>query len=274
MTEQKRAEEALRANEERLRGIVDHTQNIYFSRTTDSTFTYVSAQVKNILGYEPEDLLRNWRDLLTDHPVNQRGIELAQKAADTGSIQDPYILELKAKDGKHVWVEVRETPVVRENKTIAIVGALTDITDRKKGEEDLERRLAELTVLHAVAMAGSQSISEDEVIKRTTQIVSGMLYPDACGVFLLNEFRNTLKSHPSYWGINFESAWYELPLSLGISGQVAATGRSIRTNDVTQYPEYIESTSGVRAELCVPIRVNEMIIGVFNVESRKFKCFR
>ncbi len=272
-TEQKRAEEALRTNEERLRGIVDHTQNIYFSRTTDNAFTYISAQVKDILGYEPEDLLRNWQDLFTDHPVNQRGIELAKKAFDTGSIQDPYILQLKAKNGKRVWVEVRETPVVRENKTVAIVGALTDITDRKKGEEDLERRLAELTVLHAVAMAGSQSTSEDEVIKRTTQIVSGMLYPDNCGVFLLNDLRNTLKSHSSYWGINFESAWYELPLSLGISGQVVVTGRSIRTNDVTQHPAYIETTSGVRAELCVPIRVNEKIIGVFNVESRKINAF-
>ena len=270
LTEQKQAEETLRANEETLRGIVDHTQNIYFSRGTDNVFTYISAQAKNILGYEPEDLLNNWQKLQTDHPINQRGIELAQKALDTGDTQDPYILELKAKNGNLVWVEVRETPVVREKKTVAIVGALTDITDRKKGEEDLERRLAELTVLHAVAMAGSQSSSEDDVIIRTTQIVSGMLYPDNCGVVLLNELGGTLKSHPSYWGIN---TLYELPLSLGITGQVATTGQPIRINDVTQHPAYIETTPGVRAELCVPIRVNEKIIGVFNVESRKMDAF-
>ncbi len=273
LTEQKQAEESLRANEEKLRGIIDNTQNIYFSRTTDGALTYISAQVKNILGYEPEGLQGNWRDYLTDHPINQRGIELAQKAFTTGIPQGPYILELKAKDGKHVWVEVRESPVVRENKTISIVGALTDITDRKKGEERLERRLAELTVLQSVAMAGSQSYSTDELIKRTTQIVSGMLYPDNCGVLLLNDAGTSLKIHSSYWGTIFDGASGELPLSRGIIGQVAATGQPIRSNDISQHTAYVEATRGIKSELCVPIRVNEKIIGVFNVESRTINAF-
>jgi PAS domain S-box-containing protein len=273
LTEQKRAEEALRANEEKLRGIIDHTQNIYFTRTTDGVLTYISAQVRNILGYDPEEMLGNWRDYLTDHPVNQRGIELAQKASATGIAQGPYILELKAKDGKHVWVEVRETPVVRESKPVSFVGALTDITDRKRVEENLERRFAELTVLQAVALAGSQSYSIDEVIKRTTQIVSGMLYPDNCGVLLFNEAGNSLKVHSSYWGTIFDDATNELPLSGGIVGQVATTGQPIRTNDVAHHPAYVETTQGIQSELCVPIRVNEKIIGVFNIESRKINAF-
>jgi PAS domain S-box-containing protein len=273
LTEQKRAEEALRANEEKLQGIIDHTQNIYYSRTTDGVLTYISAQARNILGYEPEPMLANWQDYLTDHPINQRGIELAQKASVTGINQGTYILELKARDGKHVWVEVRESPVIRENKTIAIVGALTDITERKKGEEELERRLAELTVLQAVAMAGSQSYSIDEVIKRSTQIVSGMLYPDNCGVLLLNEAGNALNVHSSYRGLMFDDAPSELPLSRGIIGQVAGTGQPIRLNDVTQHTAYVESTTGIQSELCVPIRVNEKIIGVFNVESKKINAF-
>jgi PAS domain S-box-containing protein len=273
LTDQKQAEESLRANEEKLRGIIDNTQNIYFSRTIDGDLTYISAQVKNILGYEPEGLQGNWRDYLTDHPINQRGIELAQKAYSTGVPQGPYILELKAKDGKHVWVEVRESPVVRDNKTISIVGALTDITDRKKGEERLERRLAELTVLQSVAMAGSQSYSTDEVIKRTTQIVSGLLYPDNCGVLLLNEAGTSLKVHPSYWGVVFDGVAGELPLSRGIIGLVASTGQPVRSNDISKHAAYIEASEDIKSELCVPIRVNEKIIGVFNVESRTLNAF-
>ena len=273
LTEQKQAEEALRTNEEKLRGIIDHTPNIYFTRTPEGIFTYISPQAGNILGYDPESFNGNWQKYLTNHPINQRGIELAQKASVTGIAQEPYILELKAKDGKHVWVEVRESPVVRENKPVSIVGALTDITDRKKGEENLERRLAELTVLQSVAMAGSQSYSIDEVIKRTTQIVSGMLYPDNCGVLLLNEAGTLLKVHISYWGKLFDGAVDELPLSRGIIGQVAATGQPMRNNDVSHITPYLETTTGIRSELCVPIRVNEKIIGVFNVESRKLNAF-
>lgn len=273
LTGQKQAEEALRANEERLRGIVDHTQNIYYSHTADHKVTYVSAQVESILGYLPTEIRGTWQDLLTDHPVNRRGIDLTQKAIDTGLPQEPYILELKAKNGRHIWVEVRETPVVRDGKTVSIVGALTDITDRKLTDENLQQRLAELTVLHAVAMAASQSYSEDEVIKRTTQIVSGMLYPDNCGAFLLDEARTGLRPDRSYWGATFGATDREMPLSVGITGQVASTGRPARVADVAQNPHYVESTPGIRSELCVPIRVNERIIGVFNAESRKPAAF-
>jgi PAS domain S-box-containing protein len=273
LTAQKRAEEALRYNEERLRGIVDHTQNIYYSHTPDHVVTYVSAQVTTILGYLPQEIGGTWQDLLTDHPMNRRGVELTQKAIDTCLPQEPYILELRAKDGRHVWVEVRETPVVRDGKTVSIVGALTDITDRKQTDENLQQRVAELTVLHAVAIAVSQSYSEDEVIKRSTQIVSGMLYPDNCGVFLLNENSTALRPDGSYWGASFGNSHAEMPLSVGVTGQVAATGLSLRVADVSQSAAYIEATPGIRSEVCVPIRVNEKIIGVLNAESRKLAAF-
>ncbi len=273
LTAQKRAEEALRTNEERLRGIVEHTQNIYYSHTPDNLMTYVSAQVLPLLGYRPDEITGSWQQFSTDHPMNQQGFELAQRALDTGEAQEPYVLELRARDGRHVWVEVRETPVVRDGRTVSMVGALTDITDRKRTDEDLQQRLAELTVLHAVAMAASQSYSEDDVIKRTTEIVSGMLYPDNCGVLLLNEAGTGLRPDRSYWGADAATSLAELPLAVGITGQVASTGIPARVANVSSDPVYIEATSGVSSELCVPIRVNERIIGVFNAESRKSGAF-
>ncbi|MGE5073901.1 MAG: PAS domain S-box protein, partial [Anaerolineae bacterium] len=273
LTAQKLAEEALRSNEERLRGIVEHTQNIYYSHSPQHEMTYVSAQLTSILGYAPEEVKGTWRELLTDHPMNRRGIELNQRAIDSGVPQGPYVLELNAKDGRHIWVEVRETPVVRDGKTVSIVGALTDITERKRTDENLQQRLAELTVLHAVAMATSQSYGEDEVIRRTTQIVSGMLYPDNCGVFLLNEAGTALRPDRSYWGASFGTGHVEMPLAFGITGRVASSGRPERIDDVRLNSEYIEATPGICSELCVPIRVNEKIIGVLNAESKKLAAF-
>ena len=273
MTEQKRSQEALRSNEERLRAIVDHTRNIYFSHTPDHMLTYMSEQTRAILGYEPQEALKNWRDFLTGHPVNQRGLMLAQKAIDTGEAQDPYVLELKTRDGRRVWVEVRETPVVRDGKTVSMVGALTDITERKEAEERMERQLAELTVLHAVTTAGSQSNSEDEVIEKSTQIIGGMLYPDNCGILLLNPEGTMLKPHSSYRGSPAEDLKNGFPLSVGVTGRVAASGISARIDDVRTEPAFIETTSGIHSELSVPIRVNQKIIGVLNAESRKFRAF-
>ena len=273
LSAQKAAEDALRMNEERLRAIVDNTRNIYYSHAPDHRPTYISPQVEVVLGYTPDEVTRVWQDLATDHPINQRGADLSQKAIDSGEAQEPYVLELSGKDGSHVWVEVRETPVVREGKTVAVVGALTDITERKHTDENLEHRLAELTVLHAVAIAGSQSQSEDELIARTTQIVSGMLYPDDAGVYLLDKTASQLAPHPSYWGAAYPESRRPAAMSEGVVGFVAASGKPVRIDDVTKEAGQVTASSGIRSELCVPIRLNERIIGVFNVESRKLNAF-
>lgn len=273
LTAQKAAEDALRTSEERLRAIVDNTRNVYYSHSPTREFTYISSQVRDLLGYSPDELPRGWQDLTTEHPINQRGADLSQQAIDSGVTQEPYALELKARSGSHVWVEVRETPIVRDGKTIAVVGALTDITERKQTDEDLEHRLAELTVLHAVAVAGSQSQTEDELIARTTQIVSGMLYPDDAGVYLMDEGHTQLSPHASYWGVGYPEARRAVALSEGTIGMVAASGKPVRIDDVTMEAGFASNGGGIRSELCVPIRINERIVGVFNVESRKLAAF-
>jgi PAS domain S-box-containing protein len=66
------------------------------------------------------------------------GMKLTKKAIDTGERQEMYELEVVHKTGKKVRIEVREFPVIKDVKTIAIVGALTDISDRKQAEKALK----------------------------------------------------------------------------------------------------------------------------------------
>lgn len=130
-----RIDEALRASEIKLRNIIEHSTNLFYSHTVDNIITYISPQSKTFFDYEPEEAKFNWTKLLTDNPVNLKGIQLTQKTIDTGKIQPTYQLELVGKLGRIIWVEVNEAPVVHDGKTIAIVGSLTDITARKKAEE-------------------------------------------------------------------------------------------------------------------------------------------
>ncbi len=142
ITERNQAAQALRDSEERLRYIVEHATNMFYSHTPDHRLTYASPQSRQLLGCEPEEAMVRWTEFVTDHPVNQRGFELTQRAIDTGVTQEPYELQLRTRDGRIVWVEVHEAPVVRGGRTIAIVGALTDITDRHEAWEQLQRQAA------------------------------------------------------------------------------------------------------------------------------------
>ena len=53
----------------------------------------------------------------------------------------------------------------------------------------------------------------------------------------------------------------------GVTGYVAATGKSYFCNDTTKDPLYLEGCKGAKSSLTVPLMLHEQVIGTFNVES-------
>ncbi|MGD1049379.1 MAG: PAS domain S-box protein, partial [Candidatus Krumholzibacteriaceae bacterium] len=154
LTDRKLVEKELKESEERFRNIVEKGTNLFYVHSPDHILTYLSPQIETMLGYKPEEALVRWTDLASDDPVNERALELTQRAVDTGERQPHYELELVAKDGRRVWLEVNEAPLVRDGKTVAIIGAAQDITERKRAEDALRERQAKLDSIFRAAPIG------------------------------------------------------------------------------------------------------------------------
>ena len=137
--DRKLAEEALKEREISLKNIVENSTNVFYSHTTDQLLTYVSPQIVTLLGYTPEEAGVKWTELISDHPINKDGMAKTLKTIREGVTHPPYELELVHKNGRKVWVETREIPVVENGKTIALAGSLTDITARKAAEDALKK---------------------------------------------------------------------------------------------------------------------------------------
>lgn len=174
LTDRKLVEKELKESEERFRNIVEKGICIFYMHSIAHVFTYLSPQVETVLGYKPEEALVRWTDLASDNPVNERAFELTQRAIDTGERQPHYEVELVAKDGRRVWLEVNEAPLVRDGKTVAIIGAAQDITERKRADIALRDRQAKLDSIVRAAPIGigiekNRVITEvnDEVCKIT-----------------------------------------------------------------------------------------------------------
>ncbi len=133
----KTSEEALRESEIFIRNISENSTNLFYAHTPDHILTYVSPQVEKILGYTIEEAMKCWTEFVSDNPLNEIGFACTMKAIETGERQPPYELEFVRKDGKKVWADVREFPQVENGKTIAIMGSLAEITEKKLSEKML-----------------------------------------------------------------------------------------------------------------------------------------
>lgn len=58
-----------------------------------------------------------------------------------------------------------------------------------------------------------------------------------------------------------------IDLSQGIVGRVARSGRTVRVDDVSTEPDYVDWWPDTRAEVAVPVRIGGVVEAVLNVES-------
>jgi PAS domain S-box-containing protein len=131
---------ALHLSEEKLRTIIEHTDELFYIHGTDHVVTYVSPTCYDLLGYTVDEMKQDWTNMVTDHPLNKIGIEKTEKAIETGKKQPPYLLEFIKKDGSFVFLEVNESPVKdSEGNVIGIAGAARDVTAHIEAEEELRK---------------------------------------------------------------------------------------------------------------------------------------
>jgi diguanylate cyclase (GGDEF)-like protein len=67
---------------------------------------------------------------------------------------------------------------------------------------------------------------------------------------------------------------YGRELGSGVVGEVALSGQTLDLDDVSAHGNFVETLSGTRAELCVPVRHHDEVLAVLNAESRRVGAFR
>jgi PAS domain S-box-containing protein len=143
ITERKRAEEALRESEDRLRRAMEiETVGVIFFRT-DGSITDANDAFLRMSGYNREDLaegLVRW-DEMTPPEWMPHSLKAIEEFKSTGRIP-PYEKEYIRKDGSRWWALFAATRLGEEVGVEFII----DVTGRKRAEEERERLIVhELT---------------------------------------------------------------------------------------------------------------------------------
>ena len=147
MTEQKRAEAAALASEERLASIIEGTSIGTWEWNIQSGETVFNERWAEIVGYTLAELapvnIRTWMELV--HPDDlRRSNELLQEVFAGHHPHYDTECRMKHKDGTWVWVHDRGKVVAwtEDGRPLLMVGTHADITRAQAGRGDPEREQA------------------------------------------------------------------------------------------------------------------------------------
>jgi PAS domain S-box-containing protein len=134
--ERRRVEAALRESEERYRDLFENANDIIYTHDPEGNYTSVNKACVKITGYASDESLgMNASKIVAPEYLEMVKQIIALKS--TNDAPSAYELEIIAKEGHRVTLEVNSRLTYQDGKPIGVQGIARDITARKRADEGL-----------------------------------------------------------------------------------------------------------------------------------------
>ena len=155
VSEQKRAAETLHRTMRQQEALLNNIPDMAWLKDRDSRFIAVNEPFGVVCGKRPNELvgltdLDIWpREFAKLYRADDREVMLSGKRK---IVEEP----LTATNGRTLWIETIKTPILNEHgEVIGTTGIARDITERKRADEILRKREAQLAESQRIAGIGS-----------------------------------------------------------------------------------------------------------------------
>ena len=141
ITERKRAEELNRKNEERYRDLFENANDLIYTHDMEGNFTSLNRAGEMITGYSRNEALSmNIESVVAPDYLDVARTMTASKIKNEHSTT--YELEIIAKDGRRVFLELSTRLVFSDGEPIGVQGIARDISDRKESQRSLQNAVS------------------------------------------------------------------------------------------------------------------------------------
>ncbi|HEX7479113.1 MAG TPA: PAS domain S-box protein [Polyangiales bacterium] len=297
ITEQRQAENAVRAGEERVRLLLDASAEGIFGADLEGRCTFANHAFTEMLGYQrPEQLLGKSLHPIIHHtkldgsPFPASECPALQAFVNNAAAEVNDDLFWRA-DGASVRVEYRMRPIVQDGKTTGLVTCVRDITERKRIEDErtqlIERELAlreqaDRACMAAEAAAGTlrtleqitetalASLDLDDLLRTLVGRIQEAFAVDTVGVVLLDEEKHEFVLRAAA-GLDSAMAhdFLRFPVDRGLAGRIVSERRPIVIDDLraTDLATPRLRDLGVHSLMGAPLRFADRTLGVIHVGS-------
>jgi PAS domain S-box-containing protein len=290
VTERKRAEQELKQSEERYRDLVENAHDIIYAHDMAGNYISVNRAVEHITGYTREEALKmNLMDTVAPEYLEKTRQMIARKLA--GEALTAYYLEIIAKDGRRVAVEVNTRLIFQDGVPISVQGIARDVTERKRAEEllrEIDRRAVEeyeRLLDRLASLALTFGTARDLLsIYRGLRDFSLALTPSFAIVLCLYDEAREVRQCVYIYGNGKE---FDAPAVAPVPVRSGPASRAIQTRAVAVCNDYLkdlgerkpvpvgfdEETKIPLSALIAPMTIMGRVIGTIEVQSHELGAY-
>jgi len=156
-------EYALLESEERYRSIFEHVDDIIYTVEADGTFSSISPSIERLLGWQPDEWIGRTFPLIV-HPDDLPRMQELFLKAQAGESLPVFQVRILTKEGRYLDSEIVANPIHRGG-SIAILGVVRDITERKRKEQEIHLLAATDSLTGIVNRREFTSVLENELAR-------------------------------------------------------------------------------------------------------------
>ncbi len=280
LTDLRRTHQELKQTRDRFLALVEHASDWIWETDAQGRYSYVSPKVRDLLGYEPHEVLgktpfdlmppeeaRRMRDLFTAHAAAEMGL----CAIENVNLH---------RDGHEVVLETSAEPILSgEGALVGYRGIDRDISQRKHSERELQRRSEFERLVSALSgkLIGLPVAQIGAAIGEALGATAAFAHADRCYVFQFSEDHTRVTCTHEWCAEGIPPGIQDirdLPVdALAWAMAVHLRGEVLHVPRVEDLPPEAADTQklflqqGIQSLVCVPMQCGGRVLGFIGFDA-------